>query len=89
VWIIKRKFWKDYLLNFNISDDMSQLMPRTEFEKHKIRNLVDIKLCTRAHSIGWDNAIVGKSLVQHIGDRSSLGDRDMTQHRSKNFIGEG
>lgn len=88
-WIIKRKFWRNYLENFKINDDMGQLLPRNEMAKHKKRNLIDYKLCTRAHTIGWDCAIVGKSLVQHIGDRSSLGNRDMTQHRSKSFIGEG
>lgn len=87
-WIIKRKFWTDYLKNYDLSDDMGQMLPKNEAAKHKKRNLIDYKLCTRAHEIDWDCAIVGKSLVQHIGDRSSLGNRDMTQHRSKSFVGE-
>ncbi len=88
-WIIKREFWTDYIKNYDLSDDMGQMLPKNEIAKHKKRNLIDYKLCTRAHLIGWNNAIVGKSLVQHIGDRSSLGTRDMTQHRSKSFVGEG
>lgn len=88
-WIIKREFWTNYLMHYKIDDNMGHMLPKNEMTRHKIRNLIDHKLCTRAHEIGWDNAIVGKSLVQHIGDRSSLGNRDMTQHRSKNFVGEG
>ena len=87
-WIIKRKFWADYLKTYDLKDDMSHMLPKNEMVRHKKRNLIDYKLCNRAHEIQWHNAIVGKSLVQHIGDRSSLGNRDMTQHRSKSFVGE-
>lgn len=90
-WIIKTAFWKDYKNRYGINDCADQLLPRNERNdraKHNKRHLVDYKLCHRAHSLGWDVAKVGKSLVQHIGDRSSLGDRDMTEHRSKNFVGD-
>lgn len=90
-WIVKKAFWDDYRKNYELNDPMDTLIPRNERVERKrqtIRNLVDYKICHRAHGLGWDCAKVGQSLVQHIGDQSSLGDRDMTQHRSKNFVGE-
>ena len=87
-WIIKTEFLKDYFERFSINDKMDTMIPKNERTKQRIRWLIDYKLCERAHSIGWDVAKVGKSLVQHIGDWSSLGKRDMRQHRSKNLVGE-
>jgi hypothetical protein len=102
-WIIKRQFWTDYKENFKrpvqeghegyplncLDDQMGDLFLNNKVKNHSVRNLVDYKLAVRAHYIGWDCAKVGKSLVQHIGDKSCLlGGRDMSEHRSKNFIGE-
>jgi len=89
-WIINRFWWYDYQKKHNLDDDMALLL---KFEKdrsipYKVKNLVDFKLAHRAHTTGWDVAKVGQSLVQHIGDISSLSNRDMAFCRTKNFVGE-
>jgi len=87
-WIIKTEFWRRYVERYSINDQMDTMVPKNERTEKRVRNLVDYKICERSHMIGWDVGKTGQSLVQHIGDQSSLGKRDMTQHRSKNFIGE-
>lgn len=87
-WIIKTEFWADYRKHYSVTDTMETMFKKNDLVTHRRRNLIDYKLCTRAHEIGWHCAIVGKSMVQHIGDQSSIGKRDMTQHRSKSFVGE-
>lgn len=102
-WIIKRDFWTDYKKKFKrpvqeghegytlnyLDDQMGDLFLNNKVQNHQIRNLVDYKLAVRGHNMNWDCAKAGRSLVQHIGDKSSfLNGRDMTEHRSRNFIGE-
>ena len=88
-WIIKREAWLDYRNHY---DNMDDLMPETivknERTEHHFKHLVDHKLSTRFHELHWHCAMVGKSLVQHIGDNSGIGNRDMSQHRSKNYVGK-
>lgn len=58
-------------------------------KEHRIRNVVDYKLSLRVYVMKWQIAKVGKSLIQHVGDKSSmLKGKDMTYCRSKNFVGE-
>ena len=58
-------------------------------KEHRIRNVVDYKLSLRVYVMKWQIAKVGKSLIQHVGDKSSmLRGKDMTYCRSKNFVGE-
>ena len=58
-------------------------------KEHRVRNVVDYKLSLRIYDMKWRIAKVGKSLVQHVGDKSSLlKGKDMTYCRSKNFVGE-
>ncbi len=96
-WIINRDWWSHYRKFFKL-DDMglealkkdgtpAEILKKLK-NQHKVRNLVDYKLAHRAHIHGWHLAKVGKSLVQHIGDESSMiHGRDMSEHRSKNFVG--
>lgn len=93
-WIINRKWWEtyrsiyplnDYILEFYKGNDKS-----TDTKEHRVRNVVDYKLSLRTYEMKWQIAKVGKSLVQHVGDVSSmLKGKDMTYCRSKNFVGDG
>jgi glycosyltransferase involved in cell wall biosynthesis len=90
-WIINRRWWASYRNSFDVDDcgvEVFKNRPNDLKVNHKIRNLVDYKLSLRAHCKNWDVARVGKSLVQHIGDTSSLLNRNMAEFRSKNFVGE-
>jgi len=93
-WIVRRKFWDNYKNKFAINDDITDILtycdiskgPKNAMTRHKIKNLVDYKLAHRAHSINWHCAKVGDSLVQHIGHKSSVSDRDMSEFDSTCFI---
>lgn len=88
-WIMKRKAWGDYRNHYsNMDDMMPETVPVNERTSHHYRHIIDHKLSDRFHRLGWDCAMVGKSLVQHIGDRSGIGNRDMRQHRSTSFVGK-
>jgi hypothetical protein len=55
--------------------------------EYKKKHEVDYKLALRIHAMSFDIAVCQQSLVQHLGDQSSLHSRDMTFCRSKNFVG--
>jgi len=87
-WIIKREFWAAFRNKYNVIDEYYvDRIPKNLMRRHFILNVVDYKIAHAAHLINWHNARVGRSLVQHIGDKSSVTNRDMTEHRSDNFVG--
>ncbi len=93
-WIINRKAWKDYRETYPMNDYGLDKLGLNDRRNHqKVRNLVDYKLAHRFHILkkGYYIAKVGKSLVQHIGDKSIISNRDMTFIREEgelNFVGE-
>jgi len=87
-WIINRKFWKEYRKKHDLTDYMTDNIKQNEKSQvYKIKNIVDYKLSLRIYKMGWFVAKVGRSLVQHVGDISSLHNTDMSIHRSPNFVG--
>ena len=89
-WIIDRKWWELYRERYSLDDYMVEFFKGNNArEKHHKLNVVDYKLTLRIYGMRWNVAKVGKSLIQHIGDKSSLlGGKDMTFCRSRNFVGE-
>lgn len=88
-WIVSVKFWALYREKYDVNDYcIDKLVTNDQANDYKVKNLVDFKLAKRANSMGWVTAFTGQSLVQHIGDNSSLHNLDMTEHRSPVFVGE-
>lgn len=88
-WIIDWRFWNIYKTNYD-NDYMVEFFGNNDKKNsHHVKNVVDYKLTLRIYKMGWVVAKVGKSLIQHIGDKSTMADgKDMTYCRTKNFVGE-
>ena len=90
-WIINRNWWDRYRKLYKIGDyglDKLKSNDKKTMNSSQVKNLVDYKLASRAHDMNWVVARVGRSLVQHIGDHSTISIRNMEQFRSKCFVGE-
>lgn len=88
-WIIDKTFWERYILEVDIETANLIIRKGTDAKiKHGKRNLGDYKICKAALSLGFDICVVCKSLVQHVGDKSTLTDRDMTYCRAPNYVGK-
>lgn len=88
-WIINGSYWKIYRTIINEDEYMTSLLTNNDKRlEHSIRNYVDWKFCNIAHRSGYHIAYVGKSLVQHVGDNSTLSNKSMAFCRTKNFVGK-
>jgi len=85
-WLITRDFWDTFIKGNRAPAE--RFTPNDERKAHFVRNLADYKICRYAHQTGFAVAHPRLSLVQHVGDASSLSDRDMSFCRSTNYIGD-
>jgi len=90
--VIDKKFWINYKQKYKLDDyGMDLLNNAYRNVDHKIRNLVDYKMALRAVNIGWVLAHVGKSLIAHVGDESSMVNvsnrEDIRLDCMRNFVG--
>jgi hypothetical protein len=85
-WVVSRAFWKSYQDGPYATPSLF-LKPNDERNTHFVRNLVDYKICRAAQLAGFAVAHVSRSLVQHIGDKSTLSENDMSFCRTSNFVG--
>jgi glycosyltransferase involved in cell wall biosynthesis len=90
--IIDRQFWNVYRKQYDIHDyGLDLLNDAYHTVDHKIRNLVDYKMGLRAINSGWVIARVGKSLIAHMGDESSMVNvsnrEDIRADCMRNFVG--
>ncbi len=91
--LISRKFWTRYRKNYDIFDyGVTLLGNNDKSNSHKVRNLVDWKLGLRAVDSGFHMGCVGRSLVKHIGDVSSMPHGNCMKfvrlECEQNFVGE-
>ena len=86
-WIVNRKWWKEYVIDVEPMDGMRWLPTGDKRTDHNVRHLCDWKLCDACKRMGYGIGVVARSLVQHIGDKSSIQDRDMTFCRVRNYVG--
>ena len=78
-WIINREMWAHYRKDNNLYD--SDLIGG---------RLFDHRVCHWCHHNGkrqWAVCYTGKSLVKHVGAKSSLHDRNMAQYEGENYAG--
>jgi len=87
-WLVNRQWWTDYKKEVNEDMDGMRWLPTNDRRSdHYRRHIVDYKMCDACKRMGWVVGAVGRSLVQHVGDKSSIGDKDMTFCRVKNYVG--
>lgn len=84
-YIINRKFWTWYRGKYK-NRDTDYMVANNDAKS--LRDIVDYKLYLRIREGGWKIACVGNSLVQHIGDKSTLHDNCMAYCRVNNFVGK-
>ena len=84
-WIINRDFWTWYRATYKNRD--TDYMVKNN-NANSTKHIFDYKLQLRIRESAWRIACVGKSLVQHIGDKSSLHNNCMAYCRVNNFVGE-
>jgi len=88
-WIIKSSFWKEYINKWGVGNGEEILNNNQKNDKKACKHLFDWKVTRHANGMGYSIAVVkNRSLVQHIGDNSSLHFEPMERWRSENFIGE-
>lgn len=90
--IIDKMFWIHYKKEYKLDDYGVDLLNNAYHNvNHKVRNLVDYKMALRAVNIGWTLARVGKSLIAHVGDESSMinvsNREDIRMDCMRNFVG--
>lgn len=91
-----REFWEEYRSIYDLNDycmtirysEKSIIGENNMQRPHYIRNYVDYKMSHRIYDMGYKIAVCNESLVQHVGDKSTLGCADMSFCRATNFIGE-
>jgi hypothetical protein len=86
-WIVSRVFWNDYTANFPQERTLEMISKNDRRTQHFMLNICDFKICNAAQKMGYKVAVSGKSYCQHIGDKSTLSDRDMSEFRSNRFVG--
>ena len=84
-WVVTRKFWADF--EKNGIDNPCELEPNDKRKRHFVRNLCDYKIFRWAQAHDYRTAYVSRSLVQHVGDISSISEMDMSRFRTPNFVG--
>jgi hypothetical protein len=90
-WIINKDWWVLYRELYKFNDCGIEKLRRDNpviVTEPKIKHLVDYKLAMRVHDMRWQIGKVGMSLVQHIGDKSTISVKDMSYCRTDNFVGE-
>lgn len=87
-WCVARPFWNALNERYPMNDQEKLLCINDRAKWHDRVHLVDWKLCRCAHMMEYAVAYTERSLVQHMGDHSSLSNRNMAYTRSGNFVGE-
>jgi len=85
-WIVTREFWNAFLNSY--TDTMIEIAPNDARKRHFVRDLCDYKICRAAQILGFTVAYTRFSLVQHIGDVSSITGNDMSFCRSTQYVGD-
>jgi len=86
-WLIRTEFWDKFVKSGYTG--VEYLKNNDKRVSHMQRNLCDWKIARAAYGLGYRVAVVGKSLVQHVGDKSSLfKGKDMSFCRTDNFVEE-
>lgn len=84
-WLITRDFWTEFMRGGDTAQ--TYFKPNDQRVEHFVRHLADYKICRWAQLNGFTVAYTRQSLVQHVGDTSSLSGRDMSFCRVSNFVG--
>jgi glycosyltransferase involved in cell wall biosynthesis len=88
-WLVARKFWREFLVFAHNADGGFRKKSIDRKSEHFLKHVCDYKICQAAQLLGFHVAYVGRSLVQHIGDVSSVqSGRDMKNCRTENYIGK-
>jgi hypothetical protein len=85
-WLVTRRFWNVFTSVSHNTGDGETFGINDQRRAHFVRDLCDYKICRFAQLHDFDVAIPKYSLVQHVGDVSSINGRDMSFHKATNFI---
>jgi len=88
-WLISKKFWEKFIKNCEDKNGIEFFGANQAKKTYMQKHICDKKITEYARELGYKVAkVTGCSLVNHIGNKSSLHDNDMSMWSSKNFVGE-